>query len=374
MKRMFRTCALLAALLLAAAALAGCAAQDERVAARVGDREITMQLFKNAYLNSLTYASIYYDLTTDEGVEAYQDDVINSLIQTEMLLYQAEQAGVTLSEEEEAEAVADGQADYDSFYDSFLEQAEQAGATDVRAYANKLLTDTLVSNGMTVSEAKQSYIDSARNNMIIEKMQNRIFAEVEPTEEELYDMYEEELQVQKDLFDESPASYFTYDLYAAYGNNCIPLYIPEGFIRVRQILVEDEETANELLTRLMEGEDFEALLNQYNTDPGMADEANADGYLVGEGANYLEEFLEAALALENDGDISPVVETTSGFHIIKRLRAERSREIAYDEEKETLDEYFTSLAKSEHYTEVMDAWMADESLVTRYEELYRTVR
>ena len=106
MKRMFRTCALLAALLLAAAALAGCAAQDERVAARVGDREITMQLFKNAYLNSLTYASIYYDLTTDEGVEAYQDDVINSLIQTEMLLYQAEQAGVTLSEEEEAEAVA----------------------------------------------------------------------------------------------------------------------------------------------------------------------------------------------------------------------------------------------------------------------------
>ena len=192
MKRMFRTCALLAALLLAAAALAGCAAQDERVAAREGDREITMQLFKNAYLNSLTYASIYYDLTTDEGVEAYQDDVINSLIQTEMLLYQAEQAGVTLSEEEEAEAVADGQADYDSFYDSFLEQAEQAGATDVRAYANKLLTDTLVSNGMTVSEAKQSYIDSARNNMIIEKMQNRIFAEVEPTEEELYDMYEEE--------------------------------------------------------------------------------------------------------------------------------------------------------------------------------------
>lgn len=175
----------------------------------------------------------------------------------------------------------------------------------MRAYANKLLTDTLVSNGMTVSEAKQSYIDSARNNMIIEKMQNRIFAEVEPTEEELYDMYEEELQVQKDLFDESPASYFTYDLYAAYGNNCIPLYIPEGFIRVRQILVEDEETANELLTRLMEGEDFETLLNQYNTDPGMADEANADGYLVGEGANYLEEFLEAALALENDGDISP---------------------------------------------------------------------
>ena len=58
MKRMFRTCALLAALLLAAAALAGCAAQDERVAARVGDREITMQLFKKAYLNSLSYASI----------------------------------------------------------------------------------------------------------------------------------------------------------------------------------------------------------------------------------------------------------------------------------------------------------------------------
>ena len=62
------------------------------------------------------------------------------------------------------------------------------------------------------------------------------------------------------------------------------------------------------------------------------------------------------------------------FHMASDQKYTVETMIAYDEEKETLDEYFTSLAKSEHYTEVMDAWMADESLVTRYEELYRTVR
>lgn len=373
MKRISLLCALLALLLAATAVLSGCAAQDKRVAVLVGDREITMQQFKNAYQNSLTYAAFYYDMSTDEGIEAYQDEILDSLIQSEMLLYQADQAGIVLTDEEEAEAKTEGEEAYESFYNDFLERAESAGASDVRAYANKLLTETLVSNGLTVSQAKQSYIDNARNNRIIEKMQNAIFAEVEPTEEELLDMYEEELQAQKELFDETPSSYFTYESSATYGYSCIPLYVPDGFFRVRQILVADEETANELHERIEAGEDFETLLSEYNIDPGMAGDEYLDGYLVGEGANYLSEFLEAALALEKESDVSPVVESSSGYHIIKRMRDERSHVIEYEDEKETLDAYFTSLAKSEHFDEVLAGWMETEGLVVRYEELYRSV-
>ena len=85
MKRISLLCALLALLLAATAVLSGCAAQDKRVAVLVGDREITMQQFKNAYQNSLTYAAFYYDMSTDEGIEAYQDEILDSLIQSEML-------------------------------------------------------------------------------------------------------------------------------------------------------------------------------------------------------------------------------------------------------------------------------------------------
>lgn len=374
MKRSTLICLVLALALAAMPLLAGCAAKDNRVVARVGDREITMQQFTNAYRNNEAYAVYYgYDLSTDEGLADFQDYILDLLVNSEMLLYQADQAGITLTEEEVAEAETTGKESYDAFYDQFLQAAENAGASDVRAYANKLLTDALVDNGMTVSEVKQSYLDSARDNMIIEKLQNQILDEVQPTAEELRAMYDEELAEQQELFDETPSSYFSYATSAAYGYSCIPLYVPEGFFRVRQILVADEETANEVLEKLEAGEDFETLLEEYNTDPGMESEAYANGYLVGEGANFITEFLDAALALENDGDVSPAVQSSEGYHIIKRVSTEPSRVISYEEQQESLDAYFTNVLKNEHYNEVLNGWLETEGLVTRDESLYRTV-
>ena len=61
--------------------LAGCAAKDNRVVARVGDREITMQQFTNAYHNNEAYAVYYgYDLLTDEGLADFQDYILDQLI------------------------------------------------------------------------------------------------------------------------------------------------------------------------------------------------------------------------------------------------------------------------------------------------------
>lgn len=374
MKRISLICLVLVLALATTSLLAGCGAQDNRIAARVGDREITMQQFTNAYQNSATYAAYYgYDLSTVEGVEKYQDYILDSLIKDAMQLYQAEQAGITLTDEEEAQAKAKGQESYDSFYNNFVKAAENAGATDVRAYANKLLTDALVNNGLTVAQIKQSYIDSARDSMIINKLQSEILDEVQPTAEELKALYDAELAKQQELFDRTPSSYFTYVMSAAYGYSCIPLYVPGGLFRVRHILVKDEETANEVLEKINAGEDFETLLNEYNTDPGMKEAAYQNGYLVGEGANFVTEFLDAALLLEEDGDISPVVKSSNGYHIIKRVSTEPSHVIAYEDQQEALDTYFTNVAKSTHFNEKLDGWLTTEGLVTRYEELYRTV-
>ena len=104
MKRKSLICLLLVLALAMTAVLAGCSKQDNRVAAKVGDREITMQQLQNAYLNSQSYAMYYFDLSTDEGLQQYQDYLLDSIIENTMLLYQAEQAGVNLTEEEEAKA------------------------------------------------------------------------------------------------------------------------------------------------------------------------------------------------------------------------------------------------------------------------------
>lgn len=74
-------------------------------------------------------------------------------------------------------------------------------------------------------------------------------------------------------------------------------------------------TANEVYQKAVAGEDFESLIEQYNEDPGQASDMN--GYLFTTG-QMVQEFEDASFALE-EGAISEPVETSYGYHIIKRL-------------------------------------------------------
>lgn len=74
-----------------------------------------------------------------------------------------------------------------------------------------------------------------------------------------------------------------------------------------------EEVANEVLKKAKAGEDFAALIEEYNEDPG----ATAEGYTFGPG-EMVQEFEEASFALDFH-EISGIVETDYGYHIIKRL-------------------------------------------------------
>jgi len=86
-------------------------------------------------------------------------------------------------------------------------------------------------------------------------------------------------------------------------------YTPEDEIPPALLL------ANDLLTRLHFGEDFDALVAAYGEDPGMRD--NPEGYVFIEGA-MVTEFFEATRIMEI-GEISAPVLSEFGFHIIKRV-------------------------------------------------------
>ncbi len=345
---------LLVCVLAFAVVLSGCGS-SEVLAATVGDREVTLTQLENAYSNSESYASYYgYSLDTDEGIGEFVDYLMDGLVTSEMKVYQAKLAGITLTDEEEASAEETAQSNYDDTYQSFLDQSESAGASNVKAYANTLFTDALVQNHTTVKKLKASMLEDAENDILVADHKAQLIEGVEMTDEELTQAYEDELASQKELFTSDPSQYFTYESYSAYGYYAPPLYVPDGFFRVRQILVDDEETALLVKQKLDEGEDFETLLKEYNTDPGMDSEDYADGYLVGEGASYVDEFLDAALALENDGDISNPVESDYGWHIIKRVSTESAHDIPYDEVKDTLDDYLQSNYKEQYYSNIVD--------------------
>ena len=75
------------------------------------------------------------------------------------------------------------------------------------------------------------------------------------------------------------------------------------------------EKAEELLARVLAGEDFDMLMKTYGEDPGM--EQFPDGYTFVSG-DMVTEFEEATLELEI-GEISGLVISQFGVHIIKRV-------------------------------------------------------
>lgn len=373
MKRNSKILVILALVLCLVMALSGCGAKTE-LAAQVGDREVTVAQIENYYQSTASMAYYYYgyDTTTEEGRAGYVDYIAETLIYSQLLSYKAEQAGITLTAEEQAEAQATAEADYEAFYQDFLDYAEQQGAQDVEAYANELLTDTLVQNKTTVKKLKENYLNTAIDTMRVEKHREQLLEGVAPTAEQLLEMYEEEVALQTEQLAEDASSYFTQESYYNYGYSYMPLVVPEGLFYVRHILVEDEETAQTVMDRINEGEDFEELLTEYNLDPGMTGSDYAEGYVVGEGASFVEEFLTAALQLKEEGEVC-MTQSSYGYHIIKRMGLVPARVIPYEEVQTTFDVLATENFLNTYYNNIAADWLAEEGLVVRYEEAYASV-
>jgi parvulin-like peptidyl-prolyl isomerase len=86
-------------------------------------------------------------------------------------------------------------------------------------------------------------------------------------------------------------------------------------IRCAHILVEKMSTAQEVLDKINKGESFAKLAEEYSMD-GTRKRGGDLGYF-GKGV-MVKEFEDAAFKLEK-GQVSGLVKTQFGYHIIKRL-------------------------------------------------------
>jgi len=132
----------------------------------------------------------------------------------------------------------------------------------------------------------------------------------------------------------------------------------QDFVWARHILLEDEETAKEVLAMLNDGGDFTELAKEYSTGPSAEDGGDL-GWFAED--TMVEPFSVAAFSLEI-GEISEPVETSFGWHIIQVLgkeerpldqrTLEQKRQAAFDDWlAEKMAEYESEFVISETWTE-----------------------
>ncbi|MFC2947946.1 peptidylprolyl isomerase [Virgibacillus sediminis] len=105
-------------------------------------------------------------------------------------------------------------------------------------------------------------------------------------------------------------------------------------INAQHILVEDEETANEVKSKLEEGADFAKLAEEYSTDGSAQNGGDLGWFTAGD---MVPEFEDAAYSME-EGEISDPVASDFGYHIIKvNEKRETEQEIGeYEEVKDQI--------------------------------------
>ena len=154
--------------------------------------------------------------------------------------------------------------------------------------------------GFTYEELKDQYSRMIRNSLIVQRVQYKLTSDVTVTPREV-----------TDFFNSLPA-------------DSLPM-MPERY-EMSEIVIEPQITETErdrvrtqlaeLRERVLKGEKFSMLATLYSQDPGSAKKGGELGFFSR--GDMVGEFESAAFALK-PGEMSPIVETQFGFHIIQLI-------------------------------------------------------
>ncbi len=208
----------------------------------------------------------------------------------------------------------------------------------------KNFLDRLVVRKLLLKEAKKEKIDSEKefqdrladikDQLLIESLlKKKIITEAQVTDEDMKKYYEEHKEEFK-----RPRE-----------------------INTRHILVKTESEAKQIQARLVKGEDFVELAKTYSIDPN----AKASGGEIGfqPQGSLVPDYEKAAFNLKKAGDISGIVKTQFGYHIIRLEAVRPAAYVPFEEVKdsiknaivqarqgEMLEKYIESLKKASKVT------------------------
>lgn len=204
----------------------------------------------------------------------FKSQILQSMEQSEVIYQKAKEVKAQPSDEDVKEAVEDFNEQIESS-DTAKEQAENAGITD--EFLTYIFTREL---------SNESYQEYFNDKTKVEES-----------------TLKEEYESNKDAYNTVTASHIL-----------ISTQDDEGNELSKAKKAEAKEKAEKVLKKAKAGEDFAKLAKEYSDDTSNAENGGELGSFTS--GEMVEEFSEAAFKL-NKGEISGIVETTYGYHIIK---------------------------------------------------------
>lgn len=397
------------------------AAEDpNEVLATVNGVEITRAKFNTIYQSMLSVYSQEYDMTNESRQAALRQNALFVAIQRELMNQKLVELGLSLTDEERAAAEAEAQSTWDDIVQSGM---EYFGITDdstdeERTNATMKILAILEANGFTEESYKASCVEAAGYNKIIDEIVKDVTVSDEDVQTEFDALVEDDKERYEGHADVYENDQYMNRLYAAYGytDYITPqYYMPSGYRGISHILlnVDDdlletytsllatyeeqqdqieagEEVTDELVTleqveaakqaiidsvqptideinqKLADGVSFDALIQEYGTDPGMDDETTrAEGYSVNmDSINWNPAFTAGAFTMDKLGDISEPIVGSYGVHILKYVRDVPSGAVELDDDlREYLRTELLPIKQQETFNAAITKWMDEANIV-----------
>ena len=245
----------------------------EKLVAEVNERTITLSTYEEKY-KRFTIRFHAPVASTPTAARKLKMSFLNKLIETELLLQQAEMRSLAVSEEE---------------LDREIEQLKLD-------YPKDTLNEALEKIGVKLEEWKADRQEKLLIDKLIQQEIDNVIHVSEDDIREYYNGHREDFQQ--------------------------PL-----MVRARQIVVATEEEADSLRTRLVRGEDFAELAKLHSLSPDAANGGDLGVFAKGQ---MPEEFDDVVFRYRV-GNISKVVHSPYGYHLFKVEERLRPRALPMEE-------------------------------------------
>ena len=354
--------------------------EEKTVVAKVGKEKVTLAEFNEEYGFYLSQYNIEDDTAEDvaEDTESVRQYVIDYLIDQKIEKIWAKELGLSeLTDEENTELTNDYDEMMDAWLEYFIEEALASDSSlneeEAKAEGEKRIDEYLEENGYS----NESFLTYQMELFISQKLFDEITKDISVEDEDVKTAYDENVASAKAKYETSP-SQFEKD---CLGEGEIIYYVPEGTKRVKHILTlleqediqaisekrsegDDEEADNlrkEALKKIEakaqavldsleeDGSNFDEVMKEKSEDPGVVN--YPEGYVVTkQGKSYVEEFSNASLGLKEPNEMTGLIGTDTGYHIIMLVEDVDAGAIEYDKIKETLKENLLLTKKQEDYS------------------------